>query len=91
MTLIEKRLVEHIAEQRKEIRELRAGAREINKAVDAILVAAALAYGARRPDGSMVLTMPAPDIKELEKYEPVRSEKRESGVYQVIVTPKKSG
>lgn len=68
MTLLEKKLVEQLRKVREENAHIRAGAREMGQAVDAVMIATALDYGARLPDGGMVLTMDRPAVTLNSKY-----------------------
>lgn len=63
MTEMEKKLTALVKQLREENQAIRAGARELHQAVDAVLIATALAYGAVLPDGSRVLTMDRPAVR----------------------------
>lgn len=75
MTVIEKRMVKKSLQLATENHKLRKGledamdgVRELNLAVDAVLIGTALQYGARLPDGGMVLTMDRPAVALTGKY-----------------------
>ena len=68
MTVMEKKLIETVRNLREENKHIRAGARELGQAVDAVLIGTALQYGARLPDGGMVLTMDRPAVELNAKY-----------------------
>ena len=90
MTDTEKRMMDQIAQLRKENKAVRAGAREINRAVDAILIATALAYGAVLPDGSRVLTMDRPAVALTADYR-VRVKGGLRGKMRVVVRKRETG
>lgn len=75
MTVIEKRMVKKNIQLATENHQLRKGledamdgVKELNLAVDAVLIGTALQYGARLPDGGMVLTMDRPAVVLTGKY-----------------------
>ena len=90
MTDTEKRLMDQIAQLRKENKAVRAGAQEINRAVDAILIATALAYGAELPDGGRVLTMARPAVALAADYR-VRVKGGRRGKLRVVVRKREKG
>lgn len=75
MTVIEKRMAKKNLQLATENHQLRKGledamdgVKELSLAVDAVLIGTALQYGAKLPDGGMVLTMDRPAVALTGKY-----------------------
>ena len=68
MTVMEKNMAKKNLQLQKELKDAREGVRELGQAVDAVLIGTALQYGARLPDGGMVLTMDRPAVALNAKY-----------------------
>ena len=68
MTVMEKNMAKKNLQLQKELKDAREGVRELGRAVDAVLIGTALQYGARLPDGGMVLTMDRPAVALNSKY-----------------------
>lgn len=68
MTVQEKHMAQKILKLEEELQTARDGLSELSMAVDAVMISTALAYGARLPDGGMVLTMDRPAVALNAKY-----------------------
>lgn len=68
MTVMEKKLIETVKKLREENSHIRAGVKELHQAVNVVMISTALAYGARLPDGGMVLTVDRPAVALSSKY-----------------------
>lgn len=68
MTVQEKHMAQKILKLEEELQTASDGVREMSMAVDAVMISTALAYGARLPDGGMVLTMDRPAVVLNSKY-----------------------
>lgn len=68
MTVMEKQMAKKNLQLQKELKDAKAGVRELGQAVDAVLIGTALQYGARLPDGGMVLTMDRPAVALTDKF-----------------------
>ena len=68
MTVQEKHMAQKILKLEEELQTARDGLSELSMAVDAVLIGTALQYGARLPDGGMVLTMDRPAVALNAKY-----------------------
>lgn len=73
MTVMERNLAKKNLQLQKELKDAKAGVKELEQAVEAVIISTALAYGAKLPDGGMVLTMARPAVALNSKYI-VRSE-----------------
>lgn len=63
-----KKLTKYIRDLQEENAWLWAGVKEINRAVDVLMVAVALDYGAKLPDGGRVVTIRDPKVELLDGY-----------------------
>lgn len=84
MTVPERKLMEKNAHLKEDLERSRIAVAEMNRAIDAILVETARAYGAKRPDGELVLELDPVRVAVLEEYE-VFARKTKRGGFRVIV------
>lgn len=68
MTVQEKHMAQKILKLEEELQAARDGVSQMSMAVDAIMISTALAYGAKLPDGGMVLTVDRPAVTLTSKY-----------------------
>lgn len=68
MTVQEKHMARRILKLEEELQAAKDGVTEMQMAVNAVMISTALAYGARLPDGGMVLTMDRPAVALTDKY-----------------------
>ena len=68
MTVQEKNMARRILKLEEELQAAKDGVTEMQMAVNAVMISTALGYGARLPDGGMVLTMDRPAVALTDKY-----------------------
>ena len=68
MTVQEKHMAQKILKLEEDLQMARDGVSQMSMAVDAVMISTALAYGARLPDGGMVLTVDRPAVVLTDKY-----------------------
>lgn len=68
MTVQEKHMARRILKLEEELQAAKDGVTEMQMAVNAVMISTALAYGAKLPDGGMVLTMERPAVALTDKY-----------------------
>ena len=68
MTVQEKHMAQKILKLEEELQTARDGLNEMSMAVDAVMISTALGYGARLPDGGMVLTVDRPAVVLTDKF-----------------------
>ena len=76
------------AEQQRELKELRAGFRELEELTRAVLVQAALSCGERTENGGAVLTLPRVAVGSLRRYE-LRTRQEQGGYGYVLEVRKR--
>ena len=68
MTVQEKHMAKKILQLEDELQMARDGVSQMSMAVDAVMISTALAYGARLPNGGMVLTVDRPAVVLTDKF-----------------------